>query len=58
MKLPPPPSYASKAMELRVEIDRGDVFYDTPYATAVAKKRLGTVRPPSFVLYARDAGKD
>jgi hypothetical protein len=31
IKLPPPPEYYSSAMELSVEIDRGDVFYDPPF---------------------------
>lgn len=52
--LPPAPSYHSAAMELRVEIDRGDVFYESPGAAAVARKKLDTVRPPTFVVYAKD----
>jgi hypothetical protein len=52
--LPPPPSYHSKAMDLRVEIDRGDVFYEMPGQAALARKKLGEVRGPSFVLYAKD----
>lgn len=52
--LPAPPAYHAKAMDLRVEIDRGDVFYEMPGRAALAKKRLGQVRRPSFVLYAKD----
>ena len=56
--LPAAPSYQSNAMNLRVEIDRGDVFYDYPGQAAVAKKKLGTVRGPSFVVYAKDGEKE
>jgi hypothetical protein len=44
-------------MDLRVEIDRGDVFYETPGAAAAAKKKLGTFRSPTFVVYAKDKNK-
>ena len=56
--LPPPPAYYASAMELRVEIDRGDVFYETPGAAAVARRELTDVRRPSFVLYARDGERE
>jgi hypothetical protein len=56
--LPRPPAYHSQAMELRVEIDRGDVFYDTPGAAAAARKKLGTVRVPTFVVYAKDGDRE
>ncbi len=56
--LPPPPAYHGPAMELRVEIDRGDVFYDTPGAAAVARQKRGTTRPPSFVVYAQDGDRE
>jgi hypothetical protein len=56
--LPPAPAYHGRAMELRVEIDRGDVFYDLPGQAAAARRRLGEVRRPSFVIYAKDGDKD
>lgn len=56
--LPPAPAYHSATMELRVEIDRGDVFYDAPGRAALAKKELGELRGPSFVLYAKDGERD
>lgn len=56
--LPPPPSYHSAAMDLRVEIDRGDVFYEVPGVAATARTKLGAVRGPSFVLYAKDGDRD
>lgn len=55
--LPATPAYHAKAMELRVEIDRGDVFYEMPGQAAAARKRLGGVRSPSLVLYAKDGDR-
>ncbi len=55
--LPAPPSYHAKAMDLRVEIDRGDV-YKVPGQAALARKKLGEVRRPSLVLYAKDGDVD
>ncbi len=51
--LPPKPSYHSKAMDLRVEIDRGDVVYK-----ASATTKAGELRRPSFVVYAKDGDHD
>src|SRR5262249_52467354 len=31
VRLPPPPEYDTPEMDLSVEIDRGDVWYDFPY---------------------------
>jgi hypothetical protein len=56
--LPPPPAYHAKEMDLHVEIDRGDVFYEMPGQAALARKKLGEVRRPSFVLYAKDGDHD
>jgi hypothetical protein len=42
-------------MDLRVEIDRGDVFY-APGAAAAARQKPG-FRGPSFVVYAKDGDK-
>lgn len=56
--LPTPPSYHSQAMDLRVEIDRGDVFYETPGRAAAERKKLGGVHGPSFVVYAKDGDRD
>jgi hypothetical protein len=58
LPLPARPSYHSAAMDLRVEIDRGDVFYETPGRAALARMKLGTFRRPSFVLYARDGERE
>lgn len=56
--LPAPPAYHSEAMDLHVEIDRGDVFYDTPGAAAAHRRKLEAVRRPTFVLYAKDGDRD
>jgi len=56
--LPAKPAYHSRTMDLRVEIDRGDVFYDSPGQAAAARKKLGTVRAPTFVVYAKDGNRE
>lgn len=47
IRLPPVPDYHSRAMDLRAEIDRGDVWYDTP------AKRGRIERRPTLTLWAR-----
>jgi hypothetical protein len=37
VKIAPPPEYYGREMELAVEIDRGDVFYDPPYDPQTGK---------------------
>lgn len=56
--LPPAPAYHSAKMELRVEIDRGDVFYQSPGEAAAARKKLEKRRAPTFVIYAKDVDRD
>lgn len=56
--LPARPAWHSAEMDLRVEIDRGDVFYETPGRAAAARSELGAVRGPTLVLYARDGERD
>lgn len=58
ISLPPAPAYHSAAMDLRVEIDRGDVFYEAPGAAAAARKKLGAQRGPTFVVYAKDGSRE
>lgn len=52
--LPPAPTYHSATMDLRVEIDRGDVFYEVP---GQARRKMEH-RSPSFVLFARSGDRD
>ncbi len=52
VKLPATPDYYSEHMDLRVEIDRGDVWYDArPGHRKVARR-------PAFILWAKVDGKD
>jgi hypothetical protein len=57
VELPKAPAYHTDAMELRVEIDRGDV-YKTPAHRVRDGKRPEDVRPPTFVLYAKDGERE
>ncbi len=52
--LPEHPAYLTATMDLSVEIDRGDVFYETPGQAAAARKQLPGARGPSLVLYTKD----
>lgn len=47
MRLPPPPAYHSAHMDLRVEIDKGDVWYDVPGKIG----RVGTA--PRLTIFAK-----
>jgi hypothetical protein len=49
MRLPPPPAYHGEHMELRVEIDRGDVWYELPTWRGRIAHR------PTLTVYARTA---
>jgi lipoprotein-anchoring transpeptidase ErfK/SrfK len=55
--LPAAPTWHSAKMDLRVEIDRGDVYYDGPGAAERAKQ-AGTFKGPTFVVYAKDGDHD
>lgn len=56
--LPPPPRYHARHVELRAEIDRGDVWYAYPY-TADGRHRAQPVRArPVLTLYARDGERE
>lgn len=57
LALPAAPSWHSAAMELRVEIDRGDVFY-SPGAAAAARKNGEQPKSPTFVIYAKDGDRE
>jgi hypothetical protein len=52
MRLPAPPRYHGRAMELRAAIDRGDVYY-----TRGARRRRDDVRP-TLTLFARDGANE
>jgi hypothetical protein len=53
VQLPVIPAYYSNHMELRAEIDRGDVWFDYPY-TSEGRRRSQPVRlRPTLTLYAQ-----
>lgn len=54
LRLPAPPTYHRPHMELRAEIDRGDVWYDYPFTPEGQRIAQPVTRRPSLVLYARD----
>ena len=56
--LPKAPTYHSAAMDLRVEVDRGDVFDGTPSAAAIERRKRGEERRPTFVVYAKDGDRE
>jgi hypothetical protein len=58
VKLPPRPGYHHKHMELRAVIDRGDVWYDYPYAGSGGRALPSAQRRPVLVLYAKDGDKE
>jgi hypothetical protein len=52
--LPPLPRYHGPAMELRAEIDRGDVWYDDPLDARGRRRAQPRERRPVLTLYAAD----
>jgi hypothetical protein len=58
LPLPGAPAYHARSMDLRVEIDRGDVFYDAPGEAAARRRELGQARGPTFVLLAKDGDRE
>lgn len=58
IKLPPPPPWHSAHMDLRAEVDRGDVWYDYP-VTASGRLRTHRIeRRPTTTLFVRYADRD
>jgi hypothetical protein len=57
VRLPPPPEYYSRAMDLSVEIDRGDVWYDFPFDAAGVRQPQPRERFPQLTLYVRWRGE-
>lgn len=53
VKLPPPPPYHAAQMDLRAVIDRGDVWYDSPFTKRGGARAQPVERRPSLVLYAK-----
>ncbi|MFN9808090.1 MAG: hypothetical protein ACK6CU_00475 [Deltaproteobacteria bacterium] len=58
VQLPPRPRYHGLHMELRAEIDRGDVWFDYPY-TSEGRRRGQPVRlRPTLTLLGRDGAEE
>lgn len=51
LKAPPLPEYYTGDMELKVEIHRGDVWYEFPYDEEGRERRLPVERRPRLVVY-------
>ena len=56
--LPAPPPWHARHMDLRAEIDRGDVWYDYPVGPSGKARHQPIERRPTLTLYARHAGRD
>ena len=52
LRLPPAPAYHAEHMDLRVEIDRGDVWYELP------TRRGRIAHRPTLTLYARTSSEE
>jgi hypothetical protein len=57
VRLPPPPEYYGRTMDLSAEIDRGDVWYDFPFDAGGARLPQPRKRFPSFTLYVKWRGE-
>ena len=57
VRMPPTPEYYSGAMDLSVEIDRGDVWYDFPFDAAGVRQPQPRERFPAFTLYVKWRGE-
>lgn len=58
VRLPPRPDYYSDHMDLRVEIDRGDVWYAFPYTDDGRPRGFRVNKRPLLVMYVRHEGRD
>jgi hypothetical protein len=57
VKLPPTPSYHAPHMALRVEIDRGDLWYDFPFTMSGNRKLQLGERRPTLTVYVDDPSR-
>lgn len=53
LPLPPAPDYHAEHMDLRAEIDRGDVWYTFPYTDDGRPRGFPVRRRPTLTIYAR-----
>jgi hypothetical protein len=56
-RLPPAPEYYGPAMDLSVEIDRGDVWYDFPFDAKGQRLPQPRERFPTFTLFVKWRGE-
>jgi hypothetical protein len=56
-RLPAPPEYYGPAMDLSVEIDRGDVWYDLPFDAAGARLPQPREHFPTLTLFVKWRGE-
>lgn len=58
VRLPPVPDYHAEHMDLRAEIDRGDVWFEYPYTNEGRRRSLPVEQRAVLTLYARtEAGE-
>lgn len=57
VRLPPAPPYYAAAMDLSVEIDRGDVWYDFPFDAAGRRVPQPRQRFPNLTVFVRWQGE-
>jgi hypothetical protein len=57
VRLPAPPEYYSRTMDLSVEIDRGDVWYDFPFDAAGTRLPQPRDRFPQLTLFVKWRGE-
>ncbi len=58
VRLPKSPAYHSPEMDIRAEIDRGDVWYDPPFGKKGAPKAQPVEHRPTLTLYAKHDGRE
>jgi hypothetical protein len=51
VSLPPPPPWQRTAHELRVEIDRGDVWYQYPWTRSGGRRKQPIDQPPTLTVF-------
>lgn len=58
VELPARPRYHARHMELRAEVDRGDVWFDYPYTSEGRRRSQPAPVRPTVTLYARDGATE
>ncbi len=58
VRIPNRPAYHSAHMELRAEIERGDVYYEYPFFMDGRPRNLPVRRRPTITLYAKDGNRE